>query len=51
MAAECVERRYDAPLVAWETDGTAANNCIDASATANWNVDSPNQSCNGVFLY
>lgn len=40
-----------APLVAWESDGTAANNCIDASATANWNVDSPNQTCNAVFLY
>ena len=38
-------------VVAWTSDGTATNDCIDTSTTANWNVDSPNQSCNAVFLY
>jgi prepilin-type N-terminal cleavage/methylation domain-containing protein len=41
-----------APLVAWESDGTAANDCANlVPATAIWNVDSPNTSCNAVFLY
>lgn len=38
-------------VAAWTTTGTAANDCIDSSTTANWNVDSPNQTCNAVFLY
>jgi prepilin-type N-terminal cleavage/methylation domain-containing protein len=36
---------------AWTTTGTATNDCIDSSATANWNVDSSDQTCNAIFLY
>lgn len=38
--------------VSWTSDGTASNDCIDQAATnATWQVDSPNQTCNAVFLY
>lgn len=38
--------------VAWTSDGTALNDCIDQTATnSTWQVDSPNQTCNAVFLY
>ena len=41
-----------AVLAAWESDGTVANDCINAvPAIATWNVDSPNQTCNAIFLY
>ena len=40
------------PLVSWESVLPATNNCINAApAIAVWNVDSPNQSCNAIFLY
>jgi prepilin-type N-terminal cleavage/methylation domain-containing protein len=41
------------PLVSWEADAdTPVSDCADlVPVIATWNVDSPNQTCNGVFLY
>ncbi len=42
---------FDA-AVSWASDGTATNDCIDqTAANSTWRVDSPNQTCNAVFLY
>jgi len=38
--------------VAWTDGGTAPEDCIDeAAANSTWQVDSPNQTCNAIFLY
>lgn len=40
------------PITEWTSTGTATEDCIGtASTNATWNVDSPNQSCNAIFLY
>lgn len=40
------------PVVAWTDGATAAEDCIDEAVTnSTWEVDSPNQTCNAVFLY
>lgn len=38
--------------VEWQDGGTDPEDCVDETATnSTWRVDSPNQSCNAVFLY
>jgi prepilin-type N-terminal cleavage/methylation domain-containing protein len=39
------------PLTVWVTSGTATDDCVTSGDPAQWNVDSPNQTCNALFLY
>lgn len=39
------------PIVDWTSTGTTSEDCITGTGNAIWNVDSPNQTCNAIFLY
>lgn len=54
-SVESADPNYSAEFgaaVGWISDGTATNDCVaQASTPIIWQVDSPNPTCNAIFLY